>query len=83
MRKDFQVAILLALAAIPAGVVLMVAPYYAEAALKEYAAQFVWGGLSLTALFILAAIIIAVRGEAAEPRVGHKRRMIALAACRP
>lgn len=79
MRRDFQVAILLALAAIPAGVALMAAPYYAESALKAYAAQFFWGGLGLTALPLLGAIIIAVRGEAAAPKAGHGRRMIALA----
>ena len=78
MRIDFQIAILLALAALPAGVALMAAPEYIGI-LKEYPAPFFWGGLILTAVFIAAAIIIALRGEASEPRLGHKRRMTALA----
>jgi hypothetical protein len=78
MRRDFQIAILLALAAIPAGVALMAAPYYAEEALKAFAPQCFWGGLGLTVFLIIFAFVIAIRGEAAEPRIGHKRRMIAL-----
>jgi hypothetical protein len=79
MRKDFQVAILLAVAAMPTGVAMMAAPYYAEAALKAYAGPFFWGGLILAAVFICVAIAIAIRGEATEPRGGHGRRMVALA----
>jgi hypothetical protein len=78
MRRDFQVAILLALAALPAGVALMAAPEY-FGVLKEYPGTFFWGGLLLTAALIGAAIVIAIRGEAGEPIAGHKRRMIALA----
>jgi hypothetical protein len=77
MRKDFQIAILLALAAIPAGVALMAAPEYIGV-LKEYPAPFFWGGLILAVGLIGAAIVIALRGEASEPRSGHRRRMIAL-----
>src|ERR1700730_1337483 len=77
MRKDFQIAVLLALAALPAGVALMAAPDYIPL-LKEYPGPFFWGGLILAAGLIAAAITIAVRGEASEPRAGHRRRMIAL-----
>ncbi len=78
MRRDFQIAILLALAAIPAGVALMAAPEYIGI-LKEYPGPFFWGGLIVAAVLIGAAIIIAFRGEASQPRSGHRRRMIALA----
>src|ERR1700730_17099921 len=77
MRKDFQIAVLLALAALPAGVALMAAPDYIPL-LKEYPGPFFWGGLILAAGLIAAAITIAVRGEASEPRAGHRRRVIAL-----
>jgi len=77
MRRDFQIAILLALAAIPAGVALMAAPEYIGI-LKEYPGPFFWGGFALTAGLFGAAIAIAFRGEAAEPESGHRRRMIAL-----
>jgi hypothetical protein len=49
MRRDFQIAILLALAAIPAGVSLMAAPEYIGI-LKEYPGSFFWAGLILAAL---------------------------------
>ncbi len=78
MRPDFKIAILLALAAIPAGVALMAAPEYIGI-LKEHPGPFFWGGLILASGLIGAATIIAVRGEALEPRSGHRRRMIALA----
>jgi MFS family permease len=78
MRIDFKIAILLAVASIPAGVALMAAPEY-FAFLKEYPGLFFWGGLILTAVLIGAAIGIALRGEAREPRRGHRRRMVALA----
>ena len=78
MRRDSQIAILLGFAAIPAGVALMAAPYYAEAILKAYASKFFWGGLLVTILLLSAAIAIAARGEKTEPRLGRRRRMIAL-----
>src|ERR1700732_4640702 len=77
MRKDFQVAILLAFAAIPAGVALMAAPEYINV-LREYPGSLFWCGLTLAAALFIAAITIAIRGEAAEPMVGHRRRMTAL-----
>src|ERR1700730_14099977 len=77
MRIRFQMAILLALAALPAGVALMAAPEYISI-LKEYPGPFFWGGLILASGLILAAIVIAVHGEASEPKAGHRRRMIAL-----
>jgi hypothetical protein len=77
MRKAFLIAILLGLAAIPVGVALMAAPEYTPA-VKEYPAPFFWVGLFLAVVLIGAAIVIAGRGEATEPRFGHRRRMIAL-----
>ena len=77
MRTDFKIAILLALASIPAGVALMSAPEYISI-LKEYPGLFFWSGLIVATALIVAAIIIAVRGEASGPRRGHGRRMIAL-----
>lgn len=77
MRTDFKIAILLALASIPAGVALMSAPEYISI-LKEYPGLFFWSGLIVATALIVAAIIIALRGEASEPRRGHGRRMIAL-----
>jgi len=77
MHKPDQIAILSALAALPGGVALMAAPE-AFPFLKAYPLPFFWGGFGLTAVLLGAAIIIAFRGEALEPRKGHKRRMIAL-----
>ncbi len=78
MRRDFQFALLLALAALPAGMALMAAPYYAEATLKAYASEFFWGGIFVTAILIFVAVIIGLRGEANRPEGGHRQRMIAL-----
>jgi len=55
----------------------MAAPDYIEI-LREEPSPFFWGGLISTVGLIGTAISIA-RGEATEPRYGHKRRMIALA----
>jgi hypothetical protein len=77
MRRDYQIAILLAIAAIPAGIALMAAPDYIEVS-KEHPGLFFWGGFILTICLVAAAIVIALRGEASGARPGHRRRMIAL-----
>jgi hypothetical protein len=51
MRRDFQIAIVLAVAAIPAGTALMAAPEYLHLAGQSLAATF-WGGVILTVLLI-------------------------------
>ncbi|MEA2921961.1 MAG: hypothetical protein QOF07_1924, partial [Bradyrhizobium sp.] len=83
MRRDFQIAIVLAVAAIPAGVALMAAPEYLHLTGRSLALTF-WGGIVLTVLLIVAAVILALRGEAQTPRKGRSNRMIAIvgmAAC--
>jgi hypothetical protein len=83
MRRDFQIAIILAVAAIPAGVALMAAPEYLHLTGTSLALTF-WGGIVLTVLLIVAAVILALRGEAQTPSEGRRNRMIAIvgmAAC--
>ena len=83
MRRDFQIAIILAIAAIPAGIALMAAPEYLHLTGTSLALTF-WGGIVLTVLFIVAAVILALRGEAQTPLKGRSNRMIAIvgmAAC--
>jgi hypothetical protein len=77
MRRDFQLAIILAIAAIPAGTALMAAPEYLHLTGNALAATF-WGGAILTALLIVLALAIALRGEAQAPQRGHPQRMAAI-----
>jgi hypothetical protein len=77
MRRDFQLAIILAVAAIPAGTALMAAPEYLHLTGSALAAAF-WGGIALTAVLIVLAVAIALRGEAQAPQKGHGQRMIAI-----
>jgi hypothetical protein len=77
MRRDFQLAIILAVAAIPAGTALMAAPEYLHLTGRALAAAF-WGGIALTAVLIVLAVAIALRGEAQAPQKGHGQRMIAI-----
>jgi hypothetical protein len=77
MRRDFQIAIILAVAAIPAGVALMAAPEYLHLTGKRLALTF-WSGSVLTVLLITAAVILALRGEAQTPFKGRSNRMIAI-----
>jgi hypothetical protein len=74
MRRDYLIAILLAVAAFPAGASLMVAPVYLHLIGWQIPATF-WGGIGLASLLIIAAIIVALRGEKQAPPVGHKRRL--------
>lgn len=58
--------VLLALLGVATGVLLMAAPYYAQAALKAYAGYLFWGGLSLTVMFIVVVVAMARRGSALQ-----------------
>jgi hypothetical protein len=66
MRRDYIIAIILAIAAIPAGATLMVAPDYLHLTGWEVPATF-WGGIGLTTALILAAAIVAWRSERKPP----------------
>ena len=61
--------ILLALVGLAVGVLLMAAPYYAEATLKAYAAYFFWGGSFLAAVFLAVVIAIIRRTAVNETEV--------------
>jgi MFS family permease len=77
MRRDYLIAIILALAAIPVGVVLMVAPEYLHLTGSEIPVAF-WSGIGLSTLLIGSAVAVALNGEAGAPRQGHRARMIAI-----
>jgi len=77
MRQDYFVAIILALAAIPAGTALMAAPEYLHLT-GPYLALTFWGGVLLTLLLIFFAIAVALRGDAKSPAKGHRQRMVAI-----
>lgn len=62
MRREYVIAILLAVSAVPLGAALMVAPDYLH--LAGYLVPFTfWGGISLAILLIVTAGAIAGRGE--------------------
>jgi hypothetical protein len=63
MRRDFLIAIILAIAAFPAGVALMVAPQYLHLTGIAVPLAF-WGGLILFLLLVGLAAFVALRGEA-------------------
>jgi hypothetical protein len=73
MRRDHLIAILLAIAALPAGAALMVAPNYLHLTGWEILATF-WGGVALTLMLIALAAFIAWRGES-KPHTVHIRPM--------
>lgn len=81
MRRDFLIAILLCIAAIPLGAALMVAPDYLH--LSGYLVPLTfWGGIALSIALIVTAIFIAWRGErfedlAVSPR-SHEPRNVPL-----
>ena len=77
MRRDFLIAIVLAVAALPAGTALMAAPEYLHLTGVALALTF-WGGIGLTFVLIIAAIAIALRGESQSPAKGHIQRMTAI-----
>lgn len=62
MRRDYLIAILLAVAAIPLGAAMMAAPDYLH--LSGYLVPLTfWGGIALGSTLILAAALIALHGE--------------------
>jgi hypothetical protein len=65
MRRDYLIAILLAVGALASGPTLMVAPEYLHIPEPIIPIVF-WGGLGLTIVLTLAAIAIALRGEVAS-----------------
>jgi hypothetical protein len=77
MRRDYQLAIILAVAAIPAGTALMAAPGYLHLTGNSLAVTF-WGGALLTLALIVLAVAVALRGEAQAPPRGHGQRMTAI-----
>ncbi len=74
MRRDYLIAILLALAALPAGAALMVAPEYLHLTGIAIPITF-WGGIGLAIALIVIAGVVAARGEAREPIKGHRWRL--------
>ncbi len=77
MRRDFQIALLCALSAIPAGVAMIEAPEYFPI-LKTYPGAFFYGSSTFTIGLLGAAVLIAIRGERDAEREGAKNRMIPL-----
>jgi hypothetical protein len=72
MRRDYLIAILLAVAAFPAGATLMVAPEYLHLTGVAVPLTF-WGGIGLTAILILIAAAIAWRAKPQEAPKGKDR----------
>ena len=64
MRRDYLIAILLTVSAIPLGAAMMAAPDYLHLSGYLIALTF-WGGIALAASLILIAAVIAWRGERA------------------
>src|SRR5271154_4266970 len=77
MRRDFQIAILLALATIPCGAWIAVAPEYLHIKGTALALTY-WGGMVLTAVLIIAALLLAFRAESKTQPKGHGSRMVAI-----
>jgi hypothetical protein len=77
MRRDFQIALLCAAAAIPAGVAMIEAPEYFPV-LKAYPGTFFYGSAVITIGLLGAAVLIAIRGEREAEREGANKRMIPL-----
>lgn len=72
MRRDYLIAILLGVAAIPLGAALMVATDYLH--LSGYLVPLTfWGGIALAVALITVAILIALRGERSESRAVSRR----------
>jgi hypothetical protein len=62
MRRDYIIAILLAVSAVPLGAALMVAPDYLHLTGYFVPVTF-WGGMALATALISVAAIVALRGE--------------------
>ncbi|MGX4806642.1 hypothetical protein [Bradyrhizobium guangdongense] len=67
MRVDFKIALILAVAALPAGAALMVVPEYLHLSGAAVPITF-WGGIALAVALILIAAIIALRAELEAPK---------------
>lgn len=78
MRRDFVIAILLALAAVPLGVAMMAAPLLFPSAPHWALVLCFYGGIALAFLLIGAALLVAVRDERRAERRGQRNRMIPL-----
>ena len=83
MRRDYLIAILLAISAIPLGAALMVAPEYLHVPGELVPFTF-WGGIALALALIFTAAAVAWRGEkrprdetAVSPR-SHEPRNVSL-----
>jgi hypothetical protein len=72
MRRDYLIAIILAVAAFPAGAALMVAPEYHHLTGVAVPLTF-WGGTGLFSALILLAAIIAWRGREKPPALSRYR----------
>lgn len=77
MRKDFQIALLLAVASLPAGLAMSIAVDYFPY-LKEHPGVGFWFSTGATFLLLSLAALIAIRGEQEAEREGGQRRMIPL-----
>jgi len=75
MRKDFKVALLFALSAIPAGLAMSIALEYVTF-LKEHPAISFWSSIIVTLALLVLASVIALKGEQAAEQEGAKKRMI-------
>jgi hypothetical protein len=87
MRRDYLIAIMLAVSAFPMGAALMVAPGYLNLSGSAIPLTF-WGGIGLTLALICAAAIVALRGEArtiqeasmTTGEIGYNVALVAVAA---
>ncbi len=83
MRRDYLIAILLAVSAVPLGAALMVAPEYLHLPSELVPLTF-WGGIALALALIFTAATVAWRGDrrprdetAVSPR-SHEPRNVSL-----
>jgi hypothetical protein len=77
MRIDFQIALILAIAALPAGVAVSEAIEYFPY-LKAHPGLSFWASTLVTLALFASACALAVRGERDAEREGAKRRIIPL-----
>jgi|HubBroStandDraft_5_1064220.scaffolds.fasta_scaffold71264_2 hypothetical protein len=75
MRRDFQFALVLGLAALPAGMAVSEAIEYFPY-LKGHPGVGFWGSFAITVVLLVFALGIAIRGEHKAEQEGAKRRLI-------